>query len=634
MRKLLMLIAAISLLPAYIFAAGDVMEDKTLGEKISKKIEDVKKQKIEKENMKTPAYIGMRKYMEEDDGDGLRKYIANYHKSGKHITEDDFYDIYDVKKKGNIKSYGQIKQHKLCYAIAYNKVNAGKAIIDAGQYPKEGCRRYVNKIIDPYNASKNKYYYLDITKEEVSSRIDENKVQENLPVDRTYTISENEELTCYALEKGLIPQKWLLYDKFPVPALCKEDWRRQAQPSKERKEIKELTEKGKVLAKFGVSENKWRELLEQRNDGKSFAKQSIDIILELPNYINVLPNNKINYYEHDIKKLDNAYKEYVQSLAGIEVPENAKENYEFTKKILEENLSLCKAQIAEDVQIAEVQIAQKREAEAKERAKILTKFGVSEEQWRELLEQRNDGNSFAEQSIGVLSRLPICINLSANDKKNLYENEIKKLDRAYKNYVLSLDGGSVPEKAKENYEYTKQILKNELALVDTEIAEMAEEKKKADIQAREENRRNKLEKLLEYDNDKVEMFLKILGKDLDDNKKQFMYFPNGANIECVFYDKNIFNKDYYDYFYPVFIVIYKEHYSEYVGDGSMIVRTIHGFEVVSDPTKPFFEERNRHHITVYNMEGKKIKDEFIDAESVDIKGYEPDAKYELHSKCK
>ena len=368
MKKLIMLITAISLLPAYIFAAGDVMEDKTLGEKISKKIEDVKKQKIEKENMKTPAYIGMRKYMEEDDGDGLRKYIANYHKSGKHITEDDFYDIYDVKKKEGRKPYKRIKEHKLCYAIAYNKVNVGKAIIDAGQYPKEGCRRYVNKKIDYYD------YHLVITKEEVPlwKGVD---IWDGPERDKKYTVSKNAELTCYALEKGVIPREWLLNDKLPAPALCKEEWELPLKILKKKKaeeearakaeaEAKALAERARMLAEMGVSEEKWQKLIEQSEDEFSFAKQSMDVLsklipddkelyhIDLDETEQRLPENeqllikKKKFYQKLIKDdLDNAYKKYVGSLAGGSVPKKAKENYEFTKQILKNGCSSCEAQI-------------------------------------------------------------------------------------------------------------------------------------------------------------------------------------------------------------------------------------------------------------------------------------------------
>ena len=353
MKKLIMLIAAISLLPAYIFAAGNVLNDEKLDKAISQKVENAKKQKIEKENMKATAYIGMRKYVGKDDGDGLRKYIANYHKSGKHITEDDFYDIYDV-KKGAYNEYvpvgvsrGKVKQHKLCYAIANNKVNVGKAIIDAGQYPKEGCRRY---------ASKNKDYYLDINKEEVSLWKAENldsKVEENLPVSIDFTVSENEELSCYALGKGLIPQEWLLNDKLAVPALCKEEWslplenlkkkkaeeeakaKAEAEKAKAEAEAKALAERARMLAEMGLSEEKWQKLIKQKEDNFSFAKESVDILSELlKDYNNSSVEKMKKKYSHAEWELDLSYERYLEKLLGADVPKTAKENYNLVKKVL------------------------------------------------------------------------------------------------------------------------------------------------------------------------------------------------------------------------------------------------------------------------------------------------------------
>ena len=589
MKKLIMLITAISLLPAYIFAAGNVLNDEKLDKAISNKIEQAKRiyeVAQEREAIRLlPPYMAIRYYMDKDDGEGLKRYITKYKKDA--IKPDDFYDVYSVKydlgtvylpnisiRKDDVIKYVDTKIHKFCYALKTKKYNVAKALIDLDKFPK-GCGPMDLGIVvkrlpkAPYGIKVNNSDWITVWKKE--KRL--NTFAESWDKSFHKYASEYDSVLCYALKQEKMKKEW---EKFGRPSLARKgnciDEYMEMMPMK--KLLNDLRGINDILLKPMEAED-FKKMLRVRGD---------EIKLDRETLIDMKTNN---YYEE--------YMQDKEISAFVESQLAAEDERLMVKKADEKNKRI-------------------------QQFISLRPLDISEEKWENLINEAYDEFSFGEESLNVLSKLPKD-DLSLDEQKESYNKLIKDLDNAYKKYVESLAGDNVLKKAKENYEFSKKILKNKLALCEKQLNKEKEQKT-------QENRYNKLAEAFGDDNEKTELFLKILGKQLDDNESRLIYFPNGGDISGKKEKSKDAREEYsaikYEYIKPVIIFIKdasKEysvkyvHYSDYYDDGIPV-----------QSTKTVHVDERGYNMTVYNSKGEILEQGFYS----NIKGAdrkEPASKY-------
>ena len=550
-----MLIAAISLFPAYIFAAGNVLNDEKLDKAISNKIEQSKRiyeESQERQANRQLPYMAMRYYIDKDDGEGLKKYVSKYKNI---IKPDDFYDVYRIYLEGfkNYKygtyKYGKTKRHKFCYALYEEKYNVAKALVDLDKLPAKSCPKKKVRTNDYSDL-----YFLKRIGDEPYGKIINTEAANQFEEENLSHFEKYADIYCYALKQDKFLESWQRVNHYTtLPA----------------------ARNGKCLEAY-------------------FDKMPVETILHT-GWVG-------RYTANEVKTL-------------LEVLE--KRNIELTKK----QLGLLVEYYSDNKEVAEELDKRFAELNGKEWVKPsdLRASYISEKDWQKLIEQKEDEFSFAKQSIDVLSKLLYYNNFPLNYKETIYGKAIKELDDAYKKYVKSLGGISVPKNAKSNYELTKQVLTDGMAQLEQTIAEEKEQKKIAAEKAKKEAAETKEEKFrkdflnaFKGNEEKAEIFLNSVNKNIDKNKDfSAMYFPNGAKV-CFTWQ---FGPDCTEYITPILVVYQDIKWDSYrqVFDGTS-----------SDETYNW-----GYNVYIYNAEGKLIEKKEKTTYGLDVKDRKEPEKYKL-----